>query len=194
MILPVKFLIPDSWSARLGSPAPGFGFRRLGPRRWRRFLAPIQERPWTVITDTSIVIGDATYGYFLSFLGPSGAKPLPEDQHLFEPPPPIVKPPPEPLIVKGRIKIEMTFEADIALLARRFEREFASHPPEGNGYYPWEQASTFLWELVNDSLDHALHATDGLKDTSYSDPEIDFTWTKKLADELNERLGIEVES
>lgn len=125
---------------------------------------------------------------------PGGAKPLPEDQHLFEPPPPIEKPPPAPLIVKGEIKVRMSFEADIALLAQRFPEEFAAHPQPGEGYFPWEQGSTFLWGLVNDRLDTGMYPTEGLKDTSYGEAEIDFAWTKKLADELNERLGIEVEA
>lgn len=140
------------------------------------------------------MIADERIGIAAVSFESSGAKPLPEDQHLFEPPPPIELPPPEPLIVKGRIKVDLRFEADIALLARRYPVEFAAHPHEGAGYYPWEQGSTFLWELVHDHLDTGLFPTEGLKDTSYSDAEIDFTWTKKLADELNERLGIGVES
>lgn len=123
-------------------------------------------------------------------LEPSGAKPLAEDQHLFELPPPIERPAPAPMIVKGHVEIRLDFEADIVSLARQFPDEFAAAAHQA-GYMPWEQASTFLWDFVNEQVEADLRGIDGLNDTSYRDADIEFTWTPELACELNERLGLQ---
>lgn len=119
------------------------------------------------------------------------AKPLPEDQHLFEPPPPIELPPPTPVLVKGDITVRLDFEADVAALARKFPAEFESCANR-KGYQPWEQGSVFLWELVNEHLEVFLaEIKEGLWDrTSFGDPDIDYRWTPEQATLLNESLGI----
>lgn len=117
-------------------------------------------------------------------------QPLPDDQHLFEPPPAIPKPPPEPLIVRGQIEITVDFEADVALLARRFPQEFEDVSLKG-GYEEWERGSVFLHEYLAECVKVSLPSGEGVKgvkDTSWPiGPEIEFRWTQELAAELEAR-------
>lgn len=118
------------------------------------------------------------------------AKPLPEDQHLFEPPPPIELPPPPPVVVRGHIKVRMEFEADVAGLARKNPGLF-EHAGEMEGFQAWEKGSVFLWEMVAQQLECYLATIPGLLTdrSTWTDPEIEFRWTPELAQRLDESLA-----
>lgn len=115
--------------------------------------------------------------------------PLPEDQHLFKPPPVVVPPPLVPMIVKGEITVRLTFEADMEKLVRRFSDEYADVDLATYGYEAWERPKVFLRELVADNCDIFLGEPDGLRDTSWDDPDVDFRWTESDTAELARRLA-----
>lgn len=119
-----------------------------------------------------------------------GCNPQPKayDTTLFEPPPAAEKPPPEPMIVKGRIKISMSFEVDMVTLVRDHADEYAAFDLE-RGYMPWERPAVFLHEQVAEALELYLGGT--VKDTTHplDEPEIEFTWTEADSHELMRRLA-----
>jgi hypothetical protein len=115
-------------------------------------------------------------------------KPLPEDQHLFEPPPPIEVTLPT-MLVSGYVNLTLRFEADVVRLVHDHPQEYAA-AAERKGYAPFEQAKTFLWDLVSEHLEVFLAPCPGLEDkTFFDDAEVEFRWTPQMAEELNEKLA-----
>lgn len=84
-----------------------------------------------------------------------------------------------PLWVQGTIRVEMGFEADIALLATLFPREFASYRSQGE---------PFLSGLVVARTGVRFATTEGLRRTGEDQREVDFPWSTASATELEERL------
>lgn len=116
--------------------------------------------------------------------------PIPGEQHLFDPPPPVERPAPTPVQVQGHIKVRLEFEADVAGLARKYPGLF-EQAGEMEGYQSWEKGSVFLWELVAQQLEVFLAEVPGLLSdrSTWNDPEIEFRWSRELATQLDESLA-----
>jgi hypothetical protein len=93
--------------------------------------------------------------------------------------------------VRGDIKVRLSFEADVAGLARKFPAEF-EQAEQTEGYQEWEKGSVFLWDLVSEYLEVFLAEIPGLllDRSTWNEPEIEFRWTTEMAAALNESLGV----
>ncbi len=93
------------------------------------------------------------------------------------------------MIVKGEVTVRFSFEADMEKLVRRFAQEYAEVDLGTYGYEPWERPKVFLHELVADNCDIFMGEPDGLTDTTYDDPDIEFQWSESDTAELARRLA-----
>lgn len=112
-----------------------------------------------------------------------------ENVQMLEVPEEILEP--EPIIIKGKVEIETDFEANLTELIKKYPKEWAKVKKKcaESGYYrEWEAGAVFLHEIIEDATDFSLNGPyPHLKDIWGDIKEIDFKWTKELAQQLELR-------
>lgn len=113
---------------------------------------------------------------------------VPGEQHLFEPPPPIdppPPPPPEPIIVKGKVKVRIDFEADLAALIAKHRDRYDEVDLQGGDES--DRPEMFLYDIIEHLFLEASLYGEGITER-WTDVEIDIRVKPDQTAELNRRI------